>query len=44
MSIIDAPDFGGTPLDTKTIPKGRLNIERKERNNEWHLIRPNPQL
>src|SRR5438128_9096313 len=33
MSLVDAPDFGGIPLDTKTIPQDRLNIDNKERSN-----------
>src|SRR4051795_9365035 len=28
-----APDFQGVPLDTRTIPRDRLNIDNKERSN-----------
>ena len=28
-------DFHGVPLDTKSIPQGRLNIDRKERSNPF---------
>jgi DNA modification methylase len=33
MSLVDAPDFGGIPLDTVTIPQKLLNIDNKERTN-----------
>jgi DNA modification methylase len=33
MHTADVPDFGGTPLDTTTIPQDRLNIDSKERSN-----------
>ncbi len=33
MNAANGPDFGGTPLDTTTIPQKRLNIDNKERSN-----------
>jgi hypothetical protein len=33
MNLDDAPDFDGIPLDTRTIPPERLNIDNKERSN-----------
>ena len=33
MNTADHPDFGGTPLDTTTIPQRRLNIDNKKRSN-----------
>lgn len=31
--VITGPDFGGTPLDTTTIPQRRLNLDDKVRSN-----------
>ena len=33
MNRADAPHFDGVPLDRKTIPQSRLNIDNKERSN-----------
>jgi hypothetical protein len=33
MSVADAPDFDGMPLDTETIPQEQLNIDNKDRSN-----------
>lgn len=33
MNTSDGQEFGGTPLDTSTIPQHRLNIDTKERSN-----------
>ncbi len=35
MKTAHGPDFGGTPLDTTTIPQDRLNIDSKVRSNPF---------